>query len=67
MKILWTASDELAGEVLVVRGRSTGGDSFRQVLDVGPSTLEVPSAGCWNLKMTVKRHTVSLRLQAFER
>ncbi len=43
MKILWTAGEEFAGEILVVRGRSTAGRSFRQVIDVGPSTLEIPS------------------------
>jgi hypothetical protein len=67
MKILWTAGEELAGEILVVRGRSTAGRTFRQVIDVGPSTLDVPAAGCWTLEMAVKRQTVSLRLQAFDR
>ena len=57
MKILWTAGDDLAGRVLVIRGRSSTGATFRQVLDVGPSTLNIPSAGRWNLQLTVRRQT----------
>jgi hypothetical protein len=67
MKILWTAGDALAGQRMVVRGRSSTGARFVQTLDVGPSTLNIPRAGCWNLTMTVKAISVTLQVEAFAR
>ena len=66
MKIHWTGPDRLVGGRIVVHGRSNLGALYRQVVDVGPSYLNIPSAGCWTLTMTVRRETATLRVQAVD-
>jgi hypothetical protein len=53
MKILWSAPSPISDtESLVVRGtRMTQPAHFSRVLDVGPSILDVPRAGCWRLDL----------------
>jgi hypothetical protein len=53
MKILWTAPPPVSdAPSLVVRGnRLVQPSHFLQVLDVGPSILKVPRAGCWRLTL----------------
>jgi hypothetical protein len=67
MKVLWTARDgDLAGARMVIRGRSTGGDRYTQVVSVGPSMLSIPRAGCWTLTMTVMKVKASFRIEAVD-
>jgi hypothetical protein len=53
MKILWSAPSPISdAQSLIVRGtRSTHSTRFSQALDVGPSILKVPRAGCWQLSL----------------
>lgn len=66
IKVRWTGPDRLLGRRLKIRGRSTSGKTFQRAVDVGSSILDIPEAGCWNLKMTVRHETVTLRVQAFD-
>ncbi|MFL5961738.1 MAG: hypothetical protein ACJ757_02435 [Gaiellaceae bacterium] len=52
MKILWGAPGR-DGTRLTLRGRRVGSsDTFVQILSVGPSIVNVPQPGCWQLTLT---------------
>jgi hypothetical protein len=66
MKILWTAPPPISdARSLVVRGtRIVRPSHFSQVLDVGPSILNVPRPGCWHLTLQAGRAVTSLTVLA---
>ena len=69
MKILWTAPPPISNaRSLVVRGtRIVRPSHFSQVLDVGPSILNVPRPGCWHLTLQAGRTVTSLTVVAVRR
>jgi hypothetical protein len=66
MKILWSAPAPISdAQALVVRGtRIDHPARFSQVLDVGPSILKVPRAGCWRLSLQTGSVTTHLTVVA---
>lgn len=69
MKILWTGPPRISNaSALMVRGTRIGLPShFSQLLDVGPSILNVPRPGCWRLTLRAGRATTLLTVLAVDR
>jgi hypothetical protein len=66
MKVLWSAPSPISdAQSLVVRASGIGDRGrFSQMLDVGPSILKVPRAGCWRLSLRTGHVVTRLTLLA---
>ncbi len=59
-KILWVAHDASPGPLHITA--RLDGRTVRRSVDLGPSYVDLPAAGCWQLSLSWPGHTDSLRL-----
>jgi hypothetical protein len=51
-KVLWEAKDHPSGDNLVVEGHPLGQSQPVVTVAGGPSTVDVPTAGCWTFRLS---------------
>jgi hypothetical protein len=65
-KILWESKDNPSGDGVIVEGRPLGMSGPVVKIAGGPSTVDVPAAGCWTFQLSWSangRHTSTINLE----